>query len=208
MSRTKSSTRWLNEHFQDPFVKRSKEEGYRSRAAYKLLEIQQKDKLFRPGMTIIDLGAAPGGWSQVIADIIGSKGKIFALDILSMDSIPDVHFIHGDFTEQHVMNELLAVIGDAKADWVLSDMAPNMSGIRDVDQAKAMYLVELALDTALQVLKPNGGLLVKIFQGEGFDAYLKAVKAHFKTVKIRKPEASRARSQETYLLANQLKNKS
>lgn len=205
MSRTKSSTRWLNEHFQDPFVKRSKEEGYRSRAAYKLLEIQQKDKLFRSGMTIIDLGAAPGGWSQVIAEIIGSKGKIFALDILPMDSIPDVHFIHGDFTEQQVMNELLAAIGDTKADWVLSDMAPNMSGIKDVDQAKAMYLVELALDTALQVLKPSGGLLVKIFQGAGFDAYLKAVKTHFKTVKIRKPEASRARSQETYLLAYQLR---
>lgn len=205
MSQSKSSKRWLHEHFQDTFVKRSKEEGYRSRAAYKLLEIQQRDKIFRPGMTIIDLGAAPGGWSQAIAKIVGSKGKIFALDILAMDSIPDVQFIQGDFTEQSVMTELLSAIGNVKADWVLSDMAPNMSGIKNVDQAKGMYLAELALETALLILKPDGGFLVKLFQGEGFDVYLKTIKGHFKTVKMRKPEASRSRSQECYLLAYGLK---
>lgn len=205
MSRSKSSRRWLNEHSQDSFVKRSKEEGYRSRAAYKLLEIQKKDHLFKPGMTIIDLGAAPGGWSQVLANIVGDKGKLIALDILSMDAIPDVHFIQGDFTEKTVLDELLSVLGTAKADWVLSDMAPNMSGIKDSDQARAMYLVELVLETALLTIKPEGGLLVKIFQGEGFDAFLKMVKQKFHTVKIRKPEASRSRSQEVYLLAHKRK---
>ncbi len=205
MSQSKSSRRWLNEHFQDVFVKRSKEDGYRSRAAYKLLEINQKDKLFKPGMIIIDLGAAPGGWSQVITEIIGSQGKIIALDILEMDALPDVHFIKGDFTEKTLLNELLQAIGDDKADWVVSDMAPNMSGIKGVDQVKTMYLAELALETALQVLNLQGGFLVKIFQGEGFDAYLKTVKTYFKTVKIRKPEASRARSQEVYLLAQNLR---
>lgn len=205
MPRSKSSKRWLNEHFQDTFVKRSQAEGYRSRAAYKLLEIQQKDKLFKSGMTIIDLGAAPGGWTQVIAKSVGDKGKIFALDILDMQAIPNVHFIKGDFSVQTVLDELLDSIGDLKADWVLSDMAPNMSGIKDVDQAKGIYLAELALETALKVLNSSGGFLVKIFQGEGFDEYLKTVKRHFKTVKIRKPEASRARSHEVYILAQNLK---
>lgn len=201
MSKSKSSKRWLNEHFQDSFVKRSKEEGYRARSAYKLLEIQKKDRLFKPGMTIIDLGAAPGGWSQVVSDIVGNQGKIFALDILAMDSLPGVDCIQGDFTEQKVLNQLLALLGSSKADWVLSDMAPNMSGIKSADQARAMYLAELALDTAIKTVKPEGGFLVKVFQGEGFDTYLKQVKQAFKTVKIRKPEASRSRSHEIYLLA-------
>lgn len=201
MARSKSSNKWLNEHFKDEFVKRSKEDGYRSRAAYKLIEIQKKDKVIKPGMTVVDLGAAPGGWSQLLAEWVGHKGKVFALDILPMDALPEVTFIEGDFTEQKVLNELLNAMGDHKADFVVSDMAPNMSGIKISDQARAMYLAELALDMAVKTLNPKGGFLTKVFQGADFEAYLKSVRSHFKTVKIRKPEASRARSQEVYILA-------
>lgn len=200
-SNSKSSRRWLREHFSDQYVKKAQQEGFRSRAVYKLLELQDHDKLFKPGMTIIDLGAAPGGWSQVLVDMVGQKGRVIALDILPMDPIPDVEFIQGDFTEDAILDQLLQALGPAKADWVVSDMAPNMSGIDSVDQPRSMQLAELAFDLAQQVLNDRGGFLVKTFQGEGFDEFLKNLRAYFKKVIIRKPKASRDRSREVYLLA-------
>jgi 23S rRNA (uridine2552-2'-O)-methyltransferase len=200
MVRTKSSKRWLKEHFDDGFVKQAKEKGYRARSAFKLLEIQQKDRLIKPDMVIVDLGAAPGGWSQVAIECIKGRGKVFALDILPMDSIENVDFIQGDFQEDEILNILLDRLRDQKVDLVLSDMAPNISGIKAVDQVKVMYLAELALDFAKQVLRPGGNFLVKVFQGEGFDQYLQAMRAYFKKVIVRKPEASRSRSREVYLL--------
>jgi 23S rRNA (uridine2552-2'-O)-methyltransferase len=197
----KSSRRWLQEHFSDPYVKQAQQEGYRSRAVYKLQELQERDKLFKPGMTVIDLGAAPGGWSQLVVNLIGKKGRIIALDILPMDAIPGVEFIQGDFTENAILTELLERIGDIKADWVISDMAPNMSGIDSVDQPRAMELAELAFDLSKQVLHPQGGLLIKVFQGAGFDEFLVELRKYFKKVIIRKPKASRDRSNEVYLLA-------
>lgn len=205
MSRTKSSHRWLKEHFADPYVKRAQQEGYRSRAVYKLLEIQDKDKLIKPGMTVIDLGAAPGGWSQVAIKLVGQQGKVFALDILPMDPITDVHFIHGDFREESVLQTLVAQMQDGHADIILSDMAPNMSGMNGVDQPRVMYLADLALELAGLVLKPAGHMLLKLFQGEGFDAYLLELRRNFKQVIVRKPQASRARSAEVYLLAKEFK---
>lgn len=205
MSRSKSSGRWLKEHFDDQYVKMSKEQGYRSRASFKLLELQNKDKLFRKGMIVVDLGAAPGGWSQVAAELVGDQGRVVASDILEMDSLPGVEFVQGDFTEESVLNEILDVMGNQLADLVISDMAPNMSGNSGVDQPAAMYLVELALDMAKQVLKPNGNFVAKVFQGEGFDEYLADVRAHFKKVITRKPESSRARSREVYILGIGLK---
>ena len=201
MARSKTSGRWLREHFDDEFVKRAQQEGYRSRAVYKLLEIDNKDRLLRPGMTVIDLGAAPGGWSQVARDRVGAKGCVVALDILPMDPIPEVEIVEGDFREEAVLNRLLAVLGERRVDLVMSDMAPNISGEKSIDQPRAMYLVELALDLARTVLNPGGDLLVKVFQGEGFDTYLKALRGSFGKVVTRKPEASRARSREVYLLA-------
>ncbi len=201
MPTSKSSRRWLREHFSDPYVIQAQKEGYRSRAVYKLLEIQERDHLFKPGMMVIDLGAAPGGWSQLIAPLLGKHGRVIALDILPMDSLPGVEFIEGDFTQEAVLNDLLQRMGDAKADWVISDMSPNLSGINSVDQPRSIELAELALDLAKQVLKAQGGLLVKVFQGEGFDAFLLEVRKHFKKVIIRKPKASRDRSNEVYLLA-------
>lgn len=201
MPTSKSSRRWLREHFSDPYVKRGQQEGYRSRAAYKLLELQERDKLFKPGMTIIDLGAAPGSWSQIVASFVGKSGRVIALDILPMEPLPNVEFIQGDFTEQAVFEDLLQRLGDAKADWVISDMAPNLSGIDSVDQPRSMELAELAFDLASQVLNKQGGLLVKVFQGEGFDAFLIALRRVFEKVVIRKPKASRDRSREVYLLA-------
>lgn len=201
MPTSKSSRRWLREHFNDPYVKQAQQEGFRSRAVYKLLELQERDKLFKPGMTVIDLGAAPGGWSQIVANLVGKNGRVIALDILPMDPVPGVEFLQGDFTEEAVLSELLERIGDTKADWVLSDMAPNLSGIDSVDQPRSMELAELAFDLAQQVLNKQGGLLVKTFQGEGFDAFLVALRRHFKKVIIRKPKASRDRSREVYLLA-------
>ncbi|MBJ7552719.1 23S rRNA (uridine(2552)-2'-O)-methyltransferase RlmE [Marinomonas spartinae] len=205
MARSKSSDRWMKEHFDDAYVKKSHQDGYRSRASYKLIELNDKDKLFRPAMRVVDLGAAPGGWSQVAAKLIGDQGTIVASDILEMAPLPGVDFVQGDFTEQEVYEAILEAIGNKKADLVISDMAPNMSGNNAVDQPQAMYLVELALDMAAQVLRPGGNFLVKVFQGEGFDDYLKAMRAQFATVVTRKPDASRARSREVYLLGRQYK---
>jgi len=176
-------------------------DGYRSRASYKLLEIQDKDRILRPGMTVVDLGAAPGGWSQVTSRVIGDRGRLIASDILPMDSIADVTFVLGDFTEDEVFAEILQAIGDTQVDLVISDMAPNMSGVKVADQARAMFLCELALDLAMRVLRPGGDFLIKVFQGEGFDAYLKDVRQNFDKVQMRKPLSSRDRSREQYLLA-------
>ncbi len=200
MSRSKSSSRWLQEHFNDPYVRQAQEQGYRSRAVFKLLEIQEKDRLLRPGMTVIDLGAAPGSWSQVAAGLVGVKGLVIASDILPMEPLPGVHFVLGDFREEAVFAALLAVLGDRQADLVISDMAPNMSGERSVDQPRAMYLADLALELARRVLRPGGDLLVKTFQGEGVDAYRKEMRQSFRQLLVRKPGASRARSSEVYLL--------
>lgn len=200
MSRSKSSSRWLQEHFNDPYVRQAQAQGYRSRAVFKLLEIQEKDRLLRPGMTVIDLGAAPGSWSQVAAGLVGDKGLVIASDILPMEPLPGVHFVLGDFREEAVFAALLAVLGDRQADLVISDMAPNMSGERSVDQPRAMYLAELALELARRVLRPGGDLLVKTFQGEGVDAYRKEMRQSFRQLLVRKPGASRARSSEVYLL--------
>jgi 23S rRNA (uridine2552-2'-O)-methyltransferase len=205
VSRSKSSHRWLREHFDDPYVKRAQQEGYRSRAAYKLLEIQTRDRLMRQGMTVLDLGAAPGGWSQVASACVGDDGRVIASDILAMDPVPGVTFLQGDFREEAVFSELLSLLGGTAADLVISDMAPNMSGNRAVDQPRAMYLVELALDMAVKTLRPGGDLLVKVFQGEGFDQLRRQMQESFETLQTRKPEASRSRSQETYLLARRFR---
>ncbi len=201
MARSKSSSRWLKEHFDDPFVKMAQKDGYRSRASYKLLEVQEKDRILRPGMTVIDLGSAPGGWSQVTSRVIGDKGTLIASDILPMAAIADVTFIEGDFTEERVFNEIMGAVGNNPVDLVISDMAPNMSGVRTADQAAAMYLCELALDLASKVLRPGGDFLIKVFHGEGFDAYLRDVRSRFEKVQMRKPASSRDRSREQYLLA-------
>ncbi len=201
MARSKTSQRWLKEHFDDPYVKMAQKDGYRSRASYKLLELQERDRLLQPGMTVVDLGAAPGGWSQVTSRVIGDRGCLIASDILPMDSIPDVTFIQGDFTEDAVFKQILAAIDSAPVDLVISDMAPNMSGLRAVDQPRAMFLCELALDLACRVLRPGGDFLIKIFQGEGFDTYLQEVRLRFERVSMRKPLSSRDRSREQYLLA-------
>ena len=205
MAQSKSSKGWLNEHFKDQYVKQSKLDGYRSRASYKLLDLDKKDKLFRPGMTVVDLGSAPGGWSQVAAKLVGHHGRTIASDILAMDSLAGVDFIQGDFTENAVFEQLLEAMGPDKADLVISDMAPNMSGMADIDQPQAMYLVELALDMARTILKPKGNFVAKVFQGEGFDAYLMDMRTSFDKVVTRKPESSRARSREVYLVAKGFK---
>ena len=205
MAKSKSSQRWLKEHFDDHWVARAQAEGYRSRASFKLLEIHEKDKLFRPGMTVLDLGAAPGGWSQVAGRLVGSRGTVVASDILAMDAIPDVTFVQGDFREQAVYEQILAHLNGRKVDLVLSDMAPNMSGNKAVDLPRSMFLAELALDMALNVLEPRGAFLVKVFHGEGFDQYRKALQGHFQRVVSRKPAASRPRSTEVYQLGSHLK---
>lgn len=205
VQRSKSSANWLREHFNDPFVKQAQKDGYRSRASYKLLEIQEKDRLIRPGMSVIDLGAAPGGWSQVTSRLIGGQGRLIASDILEMDSIADVTFIQGDFTHDEVLQRILEAVGDSHVDLVISDMAPNMSGTPAVDIPRAMFLCELALDLATRVLKPGGDFLIKIFQGEGFDMYLKDVRSKFDKVQMRKPSSSRDRSREQYLLGRGFK---
>lgn len=201
MARSRSSHRWLREHFDDEFVKRAQIEGWRSRAVYKLQEIDERDRLLRPGATVVDLGAAPGGWSQYAARALGERGRVLALDILPMDTLAGVDFIQGDFREPEVFDQLLATLGGCPVDLVISDMAPNTSGLKAVDQPKQMYLVELALDFTRQTLRPGGDFLVKVFQGEGFDALLKELRTQFATVASRKPKASRARSAELYLLA-------
>jgi 23S rRNA (uridine2552-2'-O)-methyltransferase len=206
LARSKSSGRWLKEHFDDQYVKRSKDDGYRSRACYKLMEVNDKDHLLKSGMTVVDLGAAPGGWSQVAAEIVGDSGRVVASDILEMAPLGGVTFVQGDFTEDSVFEEILSAIGDEPVDLVISDMAPNMSGNASSDQPAAMYLVELALDMARQILKPNGNFLVKVFQGEGFDPYLADMRSSFKSVVTRKPDSSRARSREVYLLGKGFKD--
>lgn len=201
MSRSKSSPRWLKQHFSDPYVKRAQKEGLRSRSAYKLLEIQEKTKLIKPGMTIVDLGAAPGGWSQLVSGIVGSTGKVYALDILPMEALSHVEFLQGDFREESVMQQFLQRVQLRTIDLVISDMAPNFSGMRSIDQPRSIYLAELALDFAQKVLKPKGCFVVKTFQGEGFEAFLKDLRNLFAKVTIRKPSASRGSSAEVYLVA-------
>ncbi|WP_272993714.1 23S rRNA (uridine(2552)-2'-O)-methyltransferase RlmE [Porticoccus hydrocarbonoclasticus] len=205
MGRSKSSQRWLQEHNSDHYVKRAQQDGYRSRASYKLLELHKKDRLFKPGMTVVDLGAAPGGWSQVAVTLVGDKGRVIASDILPMDSIAGVDFVEGDFTEESVLDEILELLEGQQTDLVISDMAPNMSGMKAVDQPKAMYLIELALELACQILKPEGVFVAKVFHGEGFDDFLRDVKRRFQQVVTRKPDASRSRSREVYLVARGLK---
>lgn len=201
MSRSKSSSRWLKQHFNDPYVKRAQKEGLRSRSAYKLLELQEKTQLIKPGMTIVDLGAAPGGWSQLASGIVGLTGKVYALDILPMEALSHVEFVQGDFQEESVMQQFLQRVQSRPIDLVISDMAPNFSGIRSVDQPKSIYLAELALDFAQKVLKPKACLIVKTFYGEGFEAFLRELRSLFTKVTIRKPSASRGKSSEVYLVA-------
>ncbi|MEX1216171.1 23S rRNA (uridine(2552)-2'-O)-methyltransferase RlmE [Saccharospirillum sp.] len=205
MARSKSSSRWLEEHVNDPFVKQAQIDGYRSRASYKLLEINTKDKLIHPNMLVMDLGSAPGGWSQVSAKLVGHKGRVIASDILPMDSIAGVEFIQGDFTEEAVFDEIMATLNGSQADVVISDMAPNISGVDVADQASSMYLVELALDMALQILKPKGSFVAKVFHGEGYDEYVKDLRTSFDKVVIRKPDSSRARSREVYVVGKGFK---
>ncbi|WP_036307647.1 23S rRNA (uridine(2552)-2'-O)-methyltransferase RlmE [Methyloglobulus morosus] len=205
MSRTKSSNRWMQEHFDDEYVKMAQAQGYRSRAVFKLKEIQEKDKFIKPGMNVVDLGAAPGGWSQFVRPLLSKKSLLIALDILPMEPIEGVVFIQGDFRETDVLDQLTSVLGAAPVDIVLSDMAPNMSGSKGIDQPNAMYLAELAFDTAKNVLEKGGDFLVKVFQGEGFEAFHRDVQQHFDKVVVRKPKASRPRSNEVYILARGFK---
>jgi 23S rRNA (uridine2552-2'-O)-methyltransferase len=202
MPKKRSSSRaWLKEHRDDPYVQRAQRDGYRSRACYKLLEIQQKDRIIKPGMTVLDLGSAPGGWSQVAVELVGHRGRVIASDILPMDSLAGVEFIQGDFTEDAVFAAILDSVADDTVDAVISDMAPNMSGMNAVDQPRSMYLVELALDLARRVLAPGGSFVAKVFQGEGFDDLLRDTRTSFDKVLTRKPGASRPRSREVYLVA-------
>ena len=205
MGRSKSSSRWMQEHFEDEYVKLAQAQGYRSRAVYKLKEIQDKDQLIKPGINIIDLGAAPGGWSQYARQLMGKKNKLIALDMLPMDTLDGVDFIQGDFREAAVLDQLYAVLDGAPVNLVMSDMAPNMSGNKGVDLPRAIYLGELALDTAKTVLTKEGSFLVKLFQGEGFEAFHNEVQRYFAKVVIRKPKASRPRSNEVYILAKGFK---
>ncbi|HEB95282.1 MAG TPA: 23S rRNA (uridine(2552)-2'-O)-methyltransferase RlmE [Sedimenticola thiotaurini] len=205
MKKSKSSRQWLDRHFNDEYVKRAQREGYRSRAVYKLLEIQERDRLLQPGQTVVDLGAAPGGWSQMARRIVGDRGRVIALDILPMEPIPGVDFIEGDFREEGPLQALRELLGDGPVDLVISDMAPNVSGVSAVDQPRSIYLCELALEFAREVLKPGGGFLVKVFQGEGFDQYYRELRSSFRKVATRKPKASRPRSREVYLLAGNYK---
>ncbi len=205
MAKTSSSVRWMNEHLKDEFVKKAQKEGYRSRAAYKLLEIIDKDQIIKSGFKVLDLGAAPGGWSQVAIKIVGKKGQVIATDILPIESIVNVEFLQGDFTEEKLYEKLLSLTKEQKINVVLSDMAPNMSGQISIDQPKSIYLAELALDMATKVLSHNGHFVVKIFQGDGFDIFVQNTRKKFEKVVIRKPKASRPRSKEVYLIASQLK---
>jgi len=201
MAKSKSSNNWLKEHFDDYYVHKAKQEGWRSRAIYKLQEIDEKDRLFHSGMTVIDLGAAPGGWSQWTAQKIGENGQDFALDILPAEPYAGVTFVQGDFQEESVYNSLLEALADREVDLVMSDMAPNMTGNKGIDTPRSMYLVELTMDLAQQVLKPKGTLLMKVFQGTGYDQLLKTLRQDYTKVLVRKPKASRSRSKEVYLLA-------
>lgn len=205
MARSKSSNQWMQEHVDDEYVKKAKAMGYRSRSAFKLIEIQKKDKIIKPGMNVIDLGAAPGGWSEYARKIVGKKNKVIALDLLEIDPIDGVDFIQGDFRENEILDELYQVLNGAPVDLVMSDMAPNISGNKGVDQPRSIYLAELALDTAQTVLSKGGTFLIKMFQGVGFEEYKREVAGCFSKVVIRKPNASRARSKEVYILAKGFK---
>jgi 23S rRNA (uridine2552-2'-O)-methyltransferase len=205
MARSKSSASWLSRHLSDPFVKQAQKDGYRSRSAYKLIELNEKDKLIRPGMRILDLGSAPGGWSQVAGRIVGAKGRVLATDILPMDALLNVDFIQGDFTEDAIVQQLLDWLGGGKFDLIVSDIAPNITGISSADQASSIYFLELALDTVRKTLKPGATFVAKMFQGSGSDQYLKELRAHFDKVLIRKPAASRKESREVYLVAKGFK---
>ena len=196
---------WIKKHVNDPYVKKAQVDGYRSRASYKLLEIVEKDRLIRSGMTVVDLGSTPGGWSQVSARLVGHEGRVHALDILPMDTIAGVDFIQGDFTEENVFEELMTLIEKRPVDLVISDMAPNLSGNKAVDQPAMIYLAELALELAEKVLSSNGVFIAKLFQGQGFDAFVLDVRKLFREVSIIKPDASRSRSREVYLMAKGLK---
>ena len=201
MARSKSSHRWLKSHFDDEYVKRAQREGYRSRAVYKLEELQQKDRILRPGMTVVDLGAAPGGWSQYAAQLLKGSGRIIAMDLLAMDPLDGVEFLQGDFREEEVLDLLMETLGETPVDLVMSDMAPNISGMEAVDLPRSMYLAELAADFAARVLREGGDLLFKAFQGEGFDDLIKLLRSQYQQVKTRKPRASRPRSREVYVVA-------
>ncbi|MES9833816.1 MAG: 23S rRNA (uridine(2552)-2'-O)-methyltransferase RlmE [Candidatus Thiodiazotropha sp. LLP2] len=205
MKRSKSSRKWLDRHFNDAYVKKAQKAGYRSRAAFKLLEIQEKDKIIKPGMRVVDLGAAPGGWSQIARDLVGEKGEVVALDILEMDPIAGVHFIQGDFREPQPLESLRKHLDGEPVDLVISDMAPNVTGMTSVDQPRGIYLCELALEFARETLKPGGGFVVKVFQGAGFDDYLREMRGVFSRVVSRKPDSSRAKSREIYLVAGNFK---
>ena len=206
MTRSKSSGSWLREHFDDPYVLKARAEGRRSRASFKLEEVQVRDYLINRGDVVVDLGAAPGGWTELAAKWVGMSGRVFALDLLPMNPVTQAQIIVGDFTEEVVLDELLQSLGDRRVDVVLSDMAPNMSGNRSIDQPRAMYLCELALDFARQTLNQGGSFFVKTFQGEGFDIFFRRLRADFSDLKTRKPKASRSRSRETYLLATGFRN--
>ena len=202
MARSKSSRRWLKEHFDDPYVLRAQREGWRSRAVFKLEELDQKYALLKPGMTVVDLGAAPGGWSQYATKTLGDRGRVIALDILPMDVIAGVDFLQGDFREEAVFDEFMKMVGNQPVDLVMSDMAPNISGMEAVDLPRAMYLVELAVDFALSTLAEGGLFVAKVFQGEGFDQLVRDLRKQFSRVVVRKPQASRPRSREVYLVAS------
>jgi 23S rRNA (uridine2552-2'-O)-methyltransferase len=205
MARSKSSSRWLQRHVSDPFVKQAQKDGYRSRSAYKLIELNDKDKLIRPGMRVMDLGSAPGGWSQVAGKLVGEKGRVLATDILPMDSLKNVDFIQGDFTDDAIIAQLLDWLAGGRFDLIISDIAPNLSGIDSADQAASMYFLELALDTVRKTLKPGATFAAKMFQGAGSDQYLKELRTSFEKVVIRKPAASRAQSREVYVVAKGFK---
>ncbi|MFN5010314.1 MAG: RlmE family RNA methyltransferase [Gammaproteobacteria bacterium] len=205
MARSKSSGSWLRRHVTDPFVKQAQIDGYRSRSAYKLIELDERDRLMRPGMRVLDLGSAPGGWSQVAAKAVGAKGRVLATDILPMDPIGNVDFIQGDFTSDTVVEQIKAWLGDGKFDLVVSDIAPNLSGIDSADQARSIYFLELALDTVRLMLKPGANFVAKMFQGQGSDEYVKELRKHFGKISIRKPKASRPESREVYIVAKEFK---
>lgn len=206
MARSKSSSRWLARHLSDPFVKQAQKDGYRSRSAYKLIELNEKDRLLRAGMRILDLGAAPGGWAQVAGKLVGRKGRVLATDILPMDALSNVDFIQGDFTEDATLQQLLAWLDSGKFDLIVSDLAPNISGIASADQAASMHLLELALHAAQQTLLPGASFVAKMFQGSGSEQFLKELRTHFTKVSVRKPAASRKESQEVYLVAKGFKS--
>jgi 23S rRNA (uridine2552-2'-O)-methyltransferase len=206
MSRSKSSHNWLKEHHDDVYVLQARRDGYRSRAVYKLIEIQQKDQILKPGQFVLDLGAAPGGWSEYVAQFAGSKGRLIAVDLLPIEAIAGVEFIQGDFTEAKILDQILDLVDKQPLDLVLSDMAPNISGIETIDQPKSIYLAELAFELARDCLNQNGSFVVKLFQGEGFEEITSAFRLSFKSVKFRKPKASRARSREIYAVCRGLKS--